>query len=134
MERRHGEFMVSILGIENGVPQGNFLDLYKWEKHVFNGWGDLILQMDQMLYQGRLMIDYPPTEQVMQESSSYPKGKYSFYIRVMYTEFSSWQGQVLGSNLPKTTFRSVLDLLHKVNAGIEKKAKHKPVYLKEGNL
>lgn len=128
MERRHGEFMVYVNSIEDGIPEGYFLNLYEWKTYIFKGWGSLILQIDQLLSEtDRIQWKEEITKSEYWKAGVVPEGKRFCFIQVLYTEYNTWQGQIWGENLHRTTFRSVLELLHQINQNAENEQSDKVI-------
>lgn len=125
MGKTFGSFIVHIEKTENDVLEGWFMNPYIQEYVAFHDLGVMVLKMDESLRwlmekeeQGELHemaqchsfrdFTFPPT--------NHPR--FCYQIQILYTSYHSWQGLIAGTNRPRTTFKSTLDCIHKLNQAI----------------
>lgn len=125
-------FVIYIEKIEDGVSKGSFINPYIKEYVAFSDLSDMILKMNRILLEqaGPAPCINRKCYHTFHElafarcSSSF---RYFYFLEVLYTEYSSWQGLVTGTDCPKTCFKSVLDLLEKINQSMVHEQKRKIV-------
>lgn len=128
-------FVIYIEKIEDGVSKGSFINPYIKEYVEFSDLNDMILKINRIIqekagqYQGTNQKCYHTFHELAfaRCSSSF---RYFYFLEVLYTEYSSWQGQVTGTDCPRTCFKSVLDLLEKINQSMVHERNRKIIKMK----
>lgn len=129
--------IVHIEEMENGISEGWLMSPYVRELLKFHGSGDMILQMDHMLQWiwkegGQKGDESLPVFHSFKEFSFPQRPKYFFVLQILHREHFSWQGVIRGTNCTPTGFKSVLDLLRKMDASMNCNTKKQQVGIYRG--
>ena len=111
-------------GLDNPQACTEHRSFFSSEKEMKN---DTAAQREayyQWLHKGKKVVQQYWTEQSLQPDSC---GSQTFYIHVRFRQHSSWQGEVMWKQgKKKTSFRSVLELLHLLQSAFAEQ-RQKPV-------
>lgn len=117
MERLKEIFVIHIEKIETRVPKGYFMNPYEKDYVYFYGLGVMVLKINRILQkiQAQSGRDRHIYHNLIYGNASFRPHKYFYILEVYYMENSSWQGRLIGTGCPKTCFKSVLDMLEKID-------------------
>jgi len=125
-------FCVNIDSYENGVPVGNYRNLFFEEKETFKSLTQLLVKLDQCLDQENIPQPFQKVRTFGMTSDirfidfaerHAEKGKMAtFIIRVYFRQNVSWQGSITWIDENRTQkFRSVMELIFLLNSALLQK-------------
>lgn len=114
-------FVIHIERTDEGVSKGCFISPYIKDYVEFVDLGDMILKINRTLQMGNSQDEYANRicYHSLRDFAFDKKCRYFYLLEVLYTEHSSWQGRLSGTNCTRIYFKSVLDLLKKMNQSME---------------
>lgn len=121
MTGTNGIFIIYIDCKEDKVSKGRLLCPYIMEPMGFCDLSDMVLKIDRVLQKKEELekTESPVCNSMFHDIASEQRTQYFYFLEVLYREHSSWQGRITGTGCPSTYFKSVLELLGKMNQSME---------------
>lgn len=123
MIRDYDYYIIKVDEVRNGTPMGRIINLCIQGTIQFYDLGDMILKINKTMFNliekvKQSKSEELPTFHSFRELIYGNSSKYFFLVRMVCSDEISWHGIVEGSNCHRKGFKSVLDLMCKIDCAL----------------